>query len=106
MREIKCPKCGEVFKVDEAGYADIVKQVRNHEFEKELHERKKLLKADKKSAVKLVEEQTRNALKDDLRKKEAEVDALRAEKELALTQLKAEKEKELSEIKIRLESIE
>ena len=47
MREIKCPKCGEVFKVDEAGYADILKQVRDHEFNKELHEREELLKADK-----------------------------------------------------------
>ena len=36
MQEIKCPKCGEVFQVDEAGYAAIVKQVRDKEFNKEL----------------------------------------------------------------------
>jgi ribosomal protein L14E/L6E/L27E len=82
-------KCGEVFKVDEAGYADIVKQVRDHEFEKEIHEREVLLKTDKENAVKLVEEKTKNALKDDLAKKDADVAALKAEKELALSQLKS-----------------
>ena len=40
MQEIKCPKCGEVFQVDESGYAAIVRQVRDKEFEKELSERK------------------------------------------------------------------
>ena len=40
MQEIKCPKCGEVFQVDESGYAAIGRQVRDKEFEKELSERK------------------------------------------------------------------
>lgn len=48
MQEIKCPKCGEVFTVDESGYAAIVKQVRDREFEKELEARSL-------SAVKLAE---------------------------------------------------
>ena len=39
MQEIKCPHCGEVFQVDEAGYAAIVKQVRDKEFEKEIAQR-------------------------------------------------------------------
>lgn len=43
MQEIKCPKCGEVFTVDESGYAAIVKQVRDKEFEKEISERQKLI---------------------------------------------------------------
>ena len=38
MHEITCPQCGKAFKIDEAGYADIVKQVRNGEFEQQLHE--------------------------------------------------------------------
>ena len=42
MREIKCPKCGEVFQVDESGYAAIVKQVRDKEYHKEIEEYKKL----------------------------------------------------------------
>ena len=106
MREIKCPKCGEVLKVDEAGYADIVKQVRDHEFNKELLKREELLKTDKENAIKLVEEKTKNALKDDLAKKDAEVAALKAEKELALTQLKANKDEELSALKAKLQSTE
>lgn len=41
MQEIKCPKCGEVFAVDESGYAQIVQQIRDREFEKELKRREK-----------------------------------------------------------------
>jgi hypothetical protein len=102
MNEIKCPKCGNVFKVDEAGYADIVKQVRDHEFATELHEREELLKADKENAVKLVEEQTKNALKDDLAEKAAEVAALRADKDLAIVELKAQKDAQLSDKEAQL----
>ena len=47
MQEIKCPKCGEVFQVDEAGYAAIVKQVRDKEFQKELAERQQQFLLDK-----------------------------------------------------------
>ena len=50
MNEIICPHCKKAFKIDEAGFADILKQVRNHEFEKELHDRLELLEKDKESA--------------------------------------------------------
>ncbi len=49
MQEIKCPKCGEVFQVDESGYAAIVRQVRDKEFEKELSERKAQYLSEKKT---------------------------------------------------------
>ena len=55
MKEIKCPKCGEVFQVDESGYAAIVKQVRDKEFEKELSDRKAQFDAEKQAAVKLMQ---------------------------------------------------
>ena len=42
MHEIICPHCGKAFKIDEAGYADILKQVRDSEFEQQLHERLEL----------------------------------------------------------------
>jgi len=51
MQEIKCPKCGEVFQVDEAGYAAIVKQVRDKEFNKELKEREAQFKIAKEDAL-------------------------------------------------------
>ena len=54
MQEIKCPKCGEVFVVDESGYAAIVKQVRDKEFEKEITLRNEQHKIDKDNAVKYV----------------------------------------------------
>jgi hypothetical protein len=104
MNEIKCPKCGNVFKVDEAGYANIVKQVRDHEFAKELHEREELLRADKDNAVKLVEEKTKNSLREDVAKKETEIAALKAEKELALAELNSKRELELAELKAKLQS--
>lgn len=106
MREIKCPKCGEVFKVDEAGYADIVKQIRDHEFAKELREREERLKTEKENAVKLAEEKTKNALKDDLAKKDAEIADLKAKNDLALTQLNSKKDAELVELKLRIQSVE
>ncbi|MBQ4526589.1 MAG: DUF2130 domain-containing protein [Clostridia bacterium] len=53
MQEIKCPKCGEVFQVDESGYSAIVKQVRDKEFEKEILERESTYKSEKNAAVQI-----------------------------------------------------
>lgn len=60
MNEIICPHCKKAFKIDEAGYADILKQVRDSEFEQQLHERLELAEKDKKSAVELAKEQARS----------------------------------------------
>ena len=54
MSEIKCPKCGEVFKVDQSGYAAILDQVRNTEFQKELKERENQLLNSQKNEVELI----------------------------------------------------
>ncbi|MGB5629491.1 MAG: hypothetical protein WBM45_10550 [Woeseiaceae bacterium] len=53
MNEIICPHCHKAFKVDEAGYADILKQVRDTDFERQLHERLELAEKDKLNAVAL-----------------------------------------------------
>ncbi len=53
MNEIKCPKCGEVFKVDEYGYADIVKQVRDKEFEKQVRQSEENMKAQLEARIEL-----------------------------------------------------
>ena len=55
MPEIKCPKCGEVFTVDESGYAAIVAQVRDNEFHKAIHEHLEHIEKEKQSELKLVE---------------------------------------------------
>lgn len=106
MNEIICPHCKKAFKVDEAGFADLLKQVRDHEFEKELLDRIEMMEKDKESAVKLAEANTKNQLQGDMAKKEAEIAELRAEKDLALAQLVSEKDIELSELKARLQSVE
>ncbi len=64
MHEIICPHCGKAFKIDEAGYADIVKQVRDGEFEQQLHERLELAEQDKRNAVELAttKSQTRSLM--------------------------------------------
>lgn len=95
MNEIICPHCKKTFKVDEAGFADILKQVRNHEFEKELHERLELLEKDKESAVKLAEANTKNAFQNDIAKKDNEI-----------IKLKAEKDVEVNKLQTRIESVE
>lgn len=106
MNEIICPHCKKAFKVDEAGFADILKQVRDHEFERELLERIEMLEKDKESAVKLAEANTKNQLQADAAKKDAEIAELKADKDLALAQLSSMKDAELAELNAKLQSVE
>lgn len=62
MNEIKCPKCGTVFQIDEQDYESIVKQVRDHTFEEELNERKAQFQRELESAVKLAKADTEKKL--------------------------------------------
>lgn len=55
MHEIICPNCGKAFTIDEAGYADILKQVRDGDFEKQLHDRLEAAERDKKNELKLAQ---------------------------------------------------
>jgi hypothetical protein len=87
LENIKCPHCHEVFKVDEAGFADILKQVRDHQFEEELTSRLRQAEQAKNAAVELAKANLRNELQASLTAKEQEIAAMRAEKEkLALEQ--------------------
>lgn len=101
MNEIICPNCKKAFKVDEAGFADIVKQVRDHQFQEELENRLTLAEKEKESAVKLAEATLKNRLQEDLVKKEKELSEKLAHKETEIAQIKAklhnaETEKKLS----------
>ena len=78
MHEIICPKCGKAFKIDEAGYADILKQVRNSEFEQQLQERLGLAEQDKRNAVELAETKFANELHQAAAAKDAEIQGLEA----------------------------
>lgn len=95
MNEIICPHCKKAFKVDEAGFADIVKQVRDHQFQEELENRLALAEKEKDSAVKLAEANLKNTLQEDLAKKDKE-----------LTEKLARKEAEIAEIKSKLDNAE
>lgn len=86
MQEIKCPKCGEVFQVDESGYAAILKQVRDHEFDKEIAQREKALETEKTNAVEIAVTKTVSEKEKELAEKDKEIERLRGEIQLAKAQ--------------------
>jgi hypothetical protein len=106
MNEIICPHCDKAFKIDEAGYADILKQVRDGDFEKQLHERLALAEKDKLGAVELAKAQLTNQLQQNAANKDAEIQALQAklaaagqDKQLAVAQALNTAEKQRDEFK-------
>ena len=106
MNEIICPNCKKAFKVDEAGFAEILKQVRDHQFEEELEKRLNLAEKDKESAVKLALANLKNSLQEDLAKKDKEIIELKAKTELELLVQLAIKETEITQMKAKLENAE
>ncbi|MEJ5083501.1 MULTISPECIES: DUF2130 domain-containing protein [unclassified Ochrobactrum] len=81
MHEIICPHCNKAFKIDEAGYADILKQVRDGDFEKQLHERLDLAEQDKRNAVELAQAKVASELQKTTSAKDSEIQELRAKLE-------------------------
>ena len=81
MRDIICPHCNKAFKIDEAGYADILKQVRDSDFEKQLHERLELAEQDKRNAVELAQAKVASELQKTTSAKDSEIQELRAKLE-------------------------
>lgn len=106
MNEIICPHCKKAFKVDEAGFADILKQVRDHQFEEELKNRLGLADKEKESAVKLAEANIRNSLQEQLAKKDKELIELKSQSELTLSEKLNKKETEITQLKAKIENIE
>lgn len=106
MNEIICPHCHKAFKVDEAGYADILKQVRDHKFEEELKSRLNLAEQEKNNAVKLAEANLKNSLQDELANKDKEIIQLKANSERLLSEKLVEKDNLLREMKAKLENAE
>lgn len=79
MHEVICPHCKKAFKIDEAGYADILKQVRDSEFDQQLHERLALAEKDKQNAIELAKSQVSNTLQQVAAEKEIQIKALQAQ---------------------------
>ena len=91
MQEIKCPKCGEIFQVDESGYSAIVKQVRDKEFSKEIQNREAQFESEKESAIQLAKLEAEKMFNEKLNKKENE-----------LSEIEVKKDKEIAELKNKL----
>ncbi len=106
MNEIICPNCKKAFKVDQAGYADILKQVRDHQFEEEIQNRLKIAEKEKANAIALAEANLRNSMQDDLAKKEQEINELKSKNELKLKDELAKKDSVLAEMKAKIQSVE
>ena len=78
MQEIICPNCGKAFTIDEAGYADILKQVRDTDFEKQLHDRLELAEQEKQRAIQLAETKAAGELQKAAAAKDSEIQELKA----------------------------
>ncbi|VAX08446.1 Glutamate synthase [NADPH] large chain [hydrothermal vent metagenome] len=106
MNEIICPNCKKAFKVDEAGFADILKQVRDHQFEEELTNRLALAENEKDSAVKLAEANIKNSLQEEIAKKDKQLTELKAKSDAELAEKLAKKEIEIAEMKSKIQNSE
>lgn len=106
MNEIICPNCKKAFKVDKAGYADILKQVRDHQFEEELNNRLALAEKEKESAVEIAKANSKNTLQEELAKKDKELTELKAKNDTELAQKLADKEAKIAEMKSKIDSSE
>jgi hypothetical protein len=110
MHEIICPHCDKAFKIDEAGYADILKQVRDNDFEHQLHERLELAEKDKQSAVELAKSEVGSEMQKAAAAKDTEIQALNAKldtgevsRKLAVAEALGTVEKERDALAIQLE---
>jgi hypothetical protein len=112
MHEIICPHCKKAFKIDETGYADILKQVRDSEFDQQLHERLELAEKDKLNAVELAKSQGGSEMQKAVMAKDIEIQALKAKldtgevtQKLAVTEALGDVKKERDSLANELEQI-
>jgi hypothetical protein len=110
INEIECPHCHKAFKVDEAGYADILNQVRNAEFESELHNRLEAIEKANKAEIKLAEaeaakkaEAEKAKLAEEILNLKNEVKNAKTAQELEVTKATNEIQKEAAKLKAELE---
>ena len=112
MNEVICPNCKKAFKIDEAGYADIIKQVRDKTFEEQLHKRLDLAEKDKTNAIKLAKEQVKNEMQKLATAKDKENEELKGKlkatevsQELAVSEALRAIEKERDELSSKLNQV-
>ena len=103
MNEIRCPHCGEVFKVDASGYADIVKQVRDAEFSRDLDERVKAVQREGEQALELERSRSTAALQEAESQRNAQLVEQKNAAAQELAQEVAKRDAELAELRAKLE---
>ena len=112
MNDIFCPHCNKAFKIDESGYDQILKQVRDSEFDKQLQDRLKLADKEKLDAIELAKEKTINEMREAVTTKEMEIAKLKAQIEgseikqkLAINEARKDIEKERDGLRNDLERL-
>lgn len=110
MHEIKCPNCGTVFQIDEMDYQNVVKQIRDQEFEKEISEREKQYKIEKESAVELAKSKIEKEYQERVTEQKLEIVELKnklvlqdKESTLTIQEALSKKESEISTLSNQLE---
>ena len=106
MNEIICPNCEKAFKVDKAGFAEILKQVRDHQFDEELEKRLSLEKKDKENAVKIAKNEAEKSFQDKVNQKDKELIELKAKSSTELAEKLTKKDAEIAEMKSKIENEE
>ncbi len=113
MQQLVCPSCGKAFKIDEAGYAEIIKQVRNSEFNADIRERLEIAESEKQKAVELAEVKIKSELEKISATKDSEIQNLKAKIEISEVEQKSvmaealsQIEKERDQLKFTLENAE
>ncbi len=101
MNNIICPNCNQAFKIDESGYAELLKQVRTEQFNEEIENRLKLAEQEKVNAIQLTAAQVENKMKDQIAEKERQLASMQSEitrvsNELTLKTEQAKLEQQLS----------
>ena len=98
MQQLVCPSCGKAFNTDEAGYAEILKQVRNSEFDSDISERLKIAEAEKRNAVELAEVKIKSELDKVSAAKDSEIQNLKAKIEIVEAEQKSVTAEALSQV--------
>lgn len=106
MQEIKCPKCGEVFQIDEAGYAEILKQVKNQEFAAELKSKLDGFEKEKKSAVELAVTKAVSEKEQEITKLLSSIESLKSKTELDIKSALQTKENQILQLQNKLSMTE
>tara|TARA_B100000963_G_scaffold110022_1_gene95776 strand:+ start:13877 stop:15148 length:1272 start_codon:yes stop_codon:yes gene_type:complete len=104
MNEIICPHCTKNFEIEDAGYASILKQVRDNKFEEELNKRLTLAEEQKQSAIQLAIEKTKNYFNEKLSDKDNEITLLKAKSKSELIERLAEKNTECANLKSKIDN--